>query len=74
MSYIAIIAGVFANLFPLLSLICLLSIPLMIKSGLGLQKNYDSVENLVPFMSSTLLFSRITGALFVASFLFDLLL
>jgi 1,4-dihydroxy-2-naphthoate octaprenyltransferase len=74
MSYSAIIAGVFANLFPLLSLICLLSIPLMIKSGLGLQKNYDSVENLVPFMSSTLLFSRITGALFVASFLFDLLL
>jgi len=68
-SYSAIIVGVSTNLFPLISLITLLSIPLMIKSGLGLQKNFDSIENLVPFMSSTLMFSRITGALFVVSFL-----
>ncbi|QLH06909.1 prenyltransferase [Nitrosopumilus ureiphilus] len=71
-SYGAIIVGVSANLFPLFSLISLLSMPLMIKSGLGLQKNYDAVENLVPSMSSTLLFGRITGALFVASFLIDI--
>jgi len=68
-SYSAIIVGVSTNLFPLISLITLLSIPLMIKSGLGLQKNFDSIDNLVPFMSSTLMFSRITGALFVVSFL-----
>ncbi|MDH3341191.1 MAG: prenyltransferase [Nitrosopumilus sp.] len=71
-SYSAIIFGVSANLFPLLSLISLLSIPLMIKSGLGLQKNYDTVENLVPSMSSTLLFGRITGVLFVLSFLIEI--
>lgn len=71
-SYSAILIGVSANLFPMLSLISLLSLPLMIKSGLGLQKNYDSVENLMPSMSSTLLFGRITGALFVASFLIDI--
>ncbi len=68
-SYFTIIIGVSANLFPLISLITFLSIPLMIKSGLGLRKNFDSTENLVPFMSSTLMFSRITGALFVVSFL-----
>jgi len=68
-SYFVIIIGVAVNLFPLLSLITLLTIPLMIKSGLGLRKNFDSIENLVPFMSSTLMFSRITGALFVVSFL-----
>jgi len=68
-SYFVIIIGVSLNLFPTLSLITLLSIPLMIKSGLGLRKNFDSIENLVPFMSSTLMFSRITGALFVVSFL-----
>lgn len=68
-SYAAIMIGVYTNLFPLISLISFLSVPLMIKSGLGLQKNFDSVENLVPFMSSTLMFSRITGALFVVSFL-----
>ena len=68
-SYMAIIIGVHTNLFPLVSLITLVTIPLMIKSGLGLRKNFDSIENLVPFMSSTLMFSRITGALFVVSFL-----
>lgn len=68
-SYCAIVIGVSLNLFPLTSLITLLSIPLMIKSGFGLKKTYDSVEKLVPFMSSTLMFSRITGALFVLSFL-----
>jgi len=44
----------------------------MIKSGLGLQKNYDAIENLVPSMSFALLYSRITGALFVLSFLIDI--
>ena len=71
-SYFAIIIGVSTNLFPLISLITLLGIPLMIKSGLGLRKNFDSIENLVPFMSSTLMFSRITGTLFVVSFLIGL--
>jgi len=68
-SYFAIIIGVATNLFPLVSLITLLGIPLMIKSGLGLRKNFDSIDSLVPFMSSTLMFSRITGTLFVVSFL-----
>jgi len=71
-SYFIIIIGVSTNLFPILSLITFLSIPLMIKSGLGLRKNFDSIENLVPFMSSTLMFSRITGALFVVSILIGL--
>jgi len=68
-SYLAIIIGVAANLFPVLSLISFLAIPLMIKSGIGLQKNYESIDNLVPYMSSTLMFGRITGALFVLGFL-----
>jgi len=68
-AYSIILIGILLNLFPLLSLICLLSLPLMIKSGLGLQKNYDSVSELIPFMSSSLKSSRITGILFVLSFL-----
>ncbi|QLH02770.1 1,4-dihydroxy-2-naphthoate prenyltransferase [Nitrosopumilus cobalaminigenes] len=70
-SYLAILIGVSTDVFPVFSLISFLSIPLMIKSGLGLQKNYDSIENLVPYMSSTLMFGRITGALFVIGFLID---
>ena len=73
-SFTVIIIGVSMELFPYLSLISLFTIPLMLKSGLGLQKNYDSVDELVPFMSSTLMFSRITGVLFVISFLIPLLL
>ncbi|MFB5636509.1 MAG: prenyltransferase [Nitrosopumilus sp.] len=68
-SYSAIIIGVATNLFPVLSLISLFGIPLMVKSGFGLRKNYDSIDNLVPYMSSTLMFGRITGALFVIGFL-----
>lgn len=71
-SYCAIVVGVSTGLFPELSLISFFSIPLMIKSGRGLQKNYDSVDDLVPFMSSTLMFSRLTGALFVIGFLISL--
>lgn len=68
-SYSLIILGVSIGIFPILSLITLFSIPLVIKAGIGLKKNFDSVDELVPFMSSTLMFSRITGTLFVLSFL-----
>ena len=71
-SYVVILIGVSASLFPVLSLITLLSFPLIIKSGLGLQKNYNAIDELVPFMSSTLKFSRITGVLFALSFLLSL--
>jgi len=71
-SYVVILIGVSVSLFPLLSLITLLSFPLIIKSGLGLHKNYDGVDELVPYMSSTLKFSRITGILFALSFLLSL--
>ena len=68
-SYSLIILGISIGIFPILSFITLFSITLVIKAGLGLKKNFNSVDELVPFMSSTLMFSRITGALFVLSFL-----
>ena len=77
-SYSVIMIGVWLNLFhyadgfPTISLIVFLSIPLMIKSGMGLQKNFNSVEDLVPYMSLTLMYGRITGALFVISLLIGL--
>jgi len=71
-AYGVIVIGVMLNYLPVFTLISLMSFPLIIKSGIGLQKNYDSVENLVPYMSSTLKFSRLTGILFVISFLIPL--
>ncbi|MDO7697599.1 MAG: prenyltransferase [Nitrosopumilus sp.] len=71
-AYGVIVIGVVLNYLPVFTLISLMSFPLIIKSGIGLQKNYDSVENLVPYMSSTLKFSRLTGILFVIGFLIPL--
>ena len=68
-SYSVIILGISMGVFPLLSLITLFSIPLVVKAGLGLKRNFNSIDELIPSMSSTLMFSRITGALFVLSFL-----
>ena len=71
-SYSVIIVGISIGAFPILSFITLFSIPLMIKTGLGLKRNFDSIDELVPSMSSALMFSRITGVLFVISFLISL--
>lgn len=70
-SYLIIAMGVLFEIFPLLSMITFASVPLVIKGGLGLKRNYASVDSVISPMSSTLMFSRITGALFVVSFLID---
>lgn len=59
--------GVFLEYFSFLSLITLAGIPLVIKSGLGLRKYHSDTDRLVPFMESSLLFSRVVGVLFVIS-------
>jgi len=65
---ITLIAVVF-EIFPIFCLIILATINLIIKSGQKLKQNYDELTNLIPVMSSTLHFSRITGALLVVGFL-----
>jgi len=68
---ITIIAVVF-EIFPVFCLIILSTVPLIIRSGLKLKQNYDKLTNLIPVMSSTLYFSRITGALLVVGFLVNI--
>jgi len=70
-SYSVIVFGVVFEVFPMLSLITFASIPLMVQGGFGLKRNYDSVESMISPMASTLMFSRVTGVLFVVSFLID---
>ena len=69
---ITIIAVIF-EIFPVFCLIILLTFPLIVKSGYKLKQNYDKLINLIPIMSSTLYFSRITGALFVVGFLVNII-
>lgn len=73
-SYFVILTGIFLGVFPTFSLITILGIPLLIKAGIELKKNFDSIDELIPSMSNTLKFSRITGVLFILSFLFDAVL
>ena len=68
-SIFAIIIGV----FPIFCLIILSTIPLVIKFGKKLKQNYEKLDKLLPIMSSTLVFSRVTGILLVAGFLLDVL-
>jgi 1,4-dihydroxy-2-naphthoate octaprenyltransferase len=70
--YGIIVAGVISELFPVFSLITLATIPLVIKSGRDLKTSFDNDDKMVPVMSKTLTFSRITGTLFVIGFLFTL--
>ena len=71
-SYSVIIIGISIGAFPISSFITLFSIPLIIKTGLSLKRNFNSIDELVPSMYSALMFSRITGVLLVLSFLISL--
>ena len=73
-SYGVIIISVAIHIFPLLSLIALLSSPIVVKSGLSLRTRFDQIEQLTPVMRDFVSYSRITGALLVISFIVDFLI
>ena len=66
------ITAVISEIFPISCLIILSTIPLIVKSGHKLKQNYEELTNIIPAMSSTLYFSRITGALLVVGFLVNI--
>ena len=70
-SYGIILGGVISEIFPIFSSITLATIPMAIKAGRNLKTSFDNDELMVPVMSKTLGFSRITGALFVIGFLIN---
>ncbi|MEK0381605.1 MAG: prenyltransferase [Nitrosopumilus sp.] len=71
-AYSVLISGIIYEIFPIYCLISLVVIPLIIKAGLSLKQNFDNIQGLVPAMSSTINFSRITGTLFVIGFILTL--
>jgi 1,4-dihydroxy-2-naphthoate octaprenyltransferase len=71
--YVLVIIAVINQFFPIFCLIVFVTLPLIIKSGQKLKQNYDELNKLVTIMSSTLLFSRITGVLLVIGFLLTLI-
>jgi 1,4-dihydroxy-2-naphthoate polyprenyltransferase len=73
-SYGVIIAAVTLHFFPIVSLITLVTIPIVIKSGMSLKQKFDQVEEFVPIMKNFVSYSRITGILLVVSFVVDYLM
>lgn len=71
-AYSLLISGIALEIFPIYSSISLVMMPLIIKVGIQLQKNFNNIEEIVSLMSKTVAFSRITGALFVLGFLIHL--
>ena len=74
MTYGIIIISVILGIFPIISLITLATIPLAIKFGIALKQYYQEVERLVPIMQGFVSYGRITGTLFVVSFVLDIFL
>ena len=72
--YGIIVAGVVSGIFPIISLMTLATIPMAVRAAISLKKNYEDTNRIVPVMERFVTFGRITGALFVVSFLVDILL
>ena len=72
--YILTIVSVILDVFPLFCLSILLTFPLIIKSGKKLKTFYNKLPGLISIMSSTLVFSRITGVIFFICFIIDALI
>jgi len=70
-AYSVIISGIIYEIFPIYCIISLALIPLLIKSGRELKQNVNDISGMVPAMSHTITFSRLTGALFVIGFLLN---
>ena len=72
--YILTIISVILDVFPLFCISILLTFPLIIKSGKKLKTFYNKLPGLISIMSSTLVFSRITGVIFFICFIIDALI
>lgn len=69
--YTMIGVGVVIDIFPTFCLIAFLPLPILIKCGKTLRHSFDDLTKLLPIMNSTLLYSRLTGLLFVLGFIFN---
>lgn len=69
-AYALIVAGIFLGYTKIYSLASLVSLPLAVKAMAVVRKKRDEVAGMVPAMSSTVTYSRVTGFVLAASLLF----
>ena len=70
--YSITIVAVVISVLPIFCLIILGTIPMVIKSGKKLKHGYNELNKIIPVMSSTLVFSRLTGVLLVIGFIINI--
>ncbi|MBM3903738.1 MAG: prenyltransferase [Thaumarchaeota archaeon] len=66
-AYCLIIVGIIFDLLPVYSAMTFTTMPMVIKSSKKIKKSIDDLEQFIHTMKATVLYSRITGALFVIS-------
>lgn len=66
-AYGLILFGIIYDLLPIYSAIVFTTIPLIIQSSKKIKKSIDGLEEFILTMKATVLFSRLTGTLFVIS-------
>ncbi|MGI0004747.1 MAG: prenyltransferase [Candidatus Nitrosotenuis sp.] len=71
--YLIILGGAALGMFSLFCLIAFATAPLAVRTGLRLGRSLDDIDRFIPIMRSTLVFSRITGVLFIAGFLIQIM-
>jgi 1,4-dihydroxy-2-naphthoate octaprenyltransferase len=74
MIYGIILGATISGVFPMITLITFSTIPMIIKSGISLRQNYDNMDKMIWIMDKVVTYGRITGALFVISFVIDMIL
>ncbi|HXG73473.1 MAG TPA: prenyltransferase [Candidatus Nitrosotenuis sp.] len=72
-SYLLIAWGVAFGVFPIFCLAAFVTIPFAINGGYKIKSNLDDLSKFTSIMKSALLFSRLTGALFVSGFVAQIL-
>jgi 1,4-dihydroxy-2-naphthoate octaprenyltransferase len=70
--YGLIICGVASGILPVFCLVAFATIPL-VGTGAKIKKTLDDAERFVSIMKTTLVFSRITGLLFIIGFLIEII-
>jgi 1,4-dihydroxy-2-naphthoate octaprenyltransferase len=71
--YVIIFGGVAIGWFSLFCLIALATLPLAVRASRRIRQSIDDADRFVPIMRATLVFSRMTGALFIVGFLIQIL-
>ncbi len=69
-AYALIVAGIFFGFTKIYSLASFVSLPLAVKAIIAVRKDHENIASLVPAMSSTVTYSRVTGFVLAASLLF----